>query len=93
VLFIMFVLTLITTIVTLLWSVQFFTSIHSTSVLLWLNMIMIITWITLCVRFVHVHRCPQQKCDRHFKDSDTKYTELVHTEHKEEIESKKTPTL
>jgi len=43
----MLLLSLITTIVTLLWSVQFFTTIHSESVLIWLNLIMIITWITL----------------------------------------------
>lgn len=55
----MLLLSLITTIVTLLWSVQFFTTIHSESVLIWLNLIMIITWITLLIHFIHDHIYPK----------------------------------
>ncbi len=86
----MLLLSLITTIVTLLWSVQFFTTIHSESVLIWLNLIMIITWITLLIHFIHDHIYPK---DYTFKNSSTKYTELTHIEEKEDIENKLPTTI
>lgn len=85
---IMFLLVLGTMIVTLLWSVQFVAVIHSTTTLVWLNAVMIFAWLVLCIRFVRVHGCPEKKDDCCLKDSNLKYTELVHTEQQQDIENK-----
>jgi len=50
----LFALSIFTVIVTLLWSLQFIAPIQSLTTIVWLNMIMIITWITLCT--VNVRR-------------------------------------
>ena len=49
---------------------------------------MIFAWLVLCIRFVRVHGCPEKKDDCRLKDSNLKYTELVHTEQQQDIENK-----
>jgi hypothetical protein len=57
----MFLLTMGTIIITLLWSVQLIAPMHSQAIYIWLNLSMPASWITLCTVFVHKHRCPKKK--------------------------------
>ena len=49
-----FIMSMITTIVTLLWSIQFFATIRSEATIIWLNVLMIITWIVQCVLYIYL---------------------------------------
>jgi len=48
-----FLLSVFTAVVSLLWSIQLFAIIHSEPVILWLNISMIVSWLTLCAAVVH----------------------------------------
>jgi len=60
----MFLVTMVTLITTLLWSLQLFVNIGSIMVVIWLNLSMTFAWITLAVVFVHKHGCPQKNTSK-----------------------------
>ena len=47
-------MSMVTTIISLLWSIQFFATIHSEAVIVWLNILMIITWIAQCALYIYL---------------------------------------
>ena len=49
----MFLITMATTIITLLWSILLFVDLHNTSAYIWLNLSMMFAWISLCIVFVY----------------------------------------
>jgi hypothetical protein len=57
----MFLLGLVTAIITLLWSVQLFAIIDGSGIFIWINLLMMISWTTLAYVFVHKELCPIQK--------------------------------
>jgi hypothetical protein len=56
----MFLVTMVTLIISLLWSLQLFVNIGSIIVVIWINLLMIFAWITLAMVFVHKHGCPRK---------------------------------
>jgi len=48
-----FGLSIVTTIISLLWSIQFFATIHSEATVVWLNVLMILTWMTQCAVYIY----------------------------------------
>lgn len=57
----MFLLTLGTLIISLIWSVQLIAPMKQSAITIWLNLAMMGAWITLCTVFVHKHQCPNRK--------------------------------
>ena len=57
----MFLISMATTIVTLLWSIILFVDLHDTSTYVWLNLAMIFTWVVLCTVFVQKELYPRNR--------------------------------
>ena len=57
----MFLISMATAIVTLLWSVLLFVDLHDTTTYVCLNLSMIFSWVVLCVVFVQKELYPKQK--------------------------------
>ena len=57
----MFLLTMFTIIISLMWSIQLIAPMRPSGIVTFLNLAMMGVWITLCVVFVHKYRCPNRK--------------------------------
>ena len=57
----MFLISMATAIVTLLWSVLLFVDLHNTTTYVCLNLSMMFSWVVLCVVFVQKELYPKKK--------------------------------
>ena len=57
----MFLISMATAIVTLLWSVLLFVDLHNTTTYVCLNLSMMFSWVVLCVVFVQKELYPKRK--------------------------------
>ena len=57
----MFLIWMATLIISLMWSVQLFVTIHGVSTVVWLNVSMMVAWITLCFVFCRKYVCVHKR--------------------------------
>jgi len=57
----MFLISMITSIVTILWSALLFVDLHDKNTYIWLNLTMMFSWVILCVVFIQKQLYPRRK--------------------------------